>query len=237
MKKFVVLFAFLLTAFNVIGQDEIWNQLLKENVTESGKVNYQGFIDNKANFDTYLNSLSTFPWDRVRISKEGAMAFWINAYNAFTIKLIIDNYPLGSITELNDGNQNPWDQEFILMSGKYISLNHIEHTILRTDFNDPRIHFAINCASVSCPKLMNKAFTADNLEELLEAGTTTYINNTKENSINPVKAEISQLFQWFAGDFNDAEGSVKAFINKYAKTKISERTNLEYKEYNWDLND
>ncbi len=237
MKRILSLVVGLLMTQLVLGQHEVWDGLLQKHVSKEGKVNYQGFIENKQELESYLSTLSAFPFDRVRITREAGMALWINAYNAFTVKLIIDHYPLNSITELNDGDQNPWDKAFILMSGEYISLNKIEHEILRAQFKDPRIHFAINCASVSCPKLMNSAFTAENLEKMLEQGTRDYINNSDENKISPAKAEVSQLFQWFAGDFIDAEGSVKAFINKYSKTQILERTKLEYKEYNWSLNE
>lgn len=218
-------------------QHEVWNDLLQTHVSEDGKVDYKGFLSDKDKLDEYLSSLSNFPWDRVRMTREGEMAFWINAYNAFTVKLITNNYPIESITLLNDGYRNPWDQEFILMKGAYMSLNTIEHEILRAKYKDARIHFAINCASVSCPRLMNVAFTPENLEVLLEQGAVEYINNPLENKISPVKAELSQLFQWFASDFVEAKGSVKDFINAYSRVKLSDKAVVDYKEYDWSLNE
>lgn len=236
MKNAITLLILSLSLCLAQAQHQLWNDLLQAHVNEQGMVDYEGMQKDSVRLNEYLNSLSTFPLDRVRMSREGMMAFWINAYNAFTVKLIVDNYPLGSITELNDGDVNPWDRKFILMQGKYISLNHIEHEILRKQFQEARIHFIINCASISCPKLWNEAITADNLEGIMEEATTAYINNPQENFISPIKAEISMLFSWFADDFIQDAGSVKAFINRYSKVKLGEKAIIDYKTYNWALN-
>lgn len=208
-----------------------WDQLLKKYVSASGKVNYKGFKADKANLQTYLDYLSANPpqadWSRNKIR-----AFWINAYNAFTVKTIVDNYPLKSITDLG----KPWDKAFISIGGKTYSLNDIEHKILRAKYFDSRIHFAVNCASFSCPKILNKAFTEANVSAQMQALAVSYINNPSHNKISPEKAELSQLFEWYKGDFTK-KGSLIDYINKYSKVKLNPDAKISYMPYNWNLNE
>lgn len=209
-----------------------WDELLQKNVSATGKVNYEGFKASQKELDSYLAQLKsktpTSSW-----TKNQTMAYWINAYNAFTVKLILNNYPLKSIMDINNGKA--WDLSFIEMNGKSYSLNNIEHDILRAKYGDARIHFAVNCASISCPRLNNKAFTADKLEEQLEKMSRAFINNTSKNSLSADFVKISSLFNWYKGDFTK-NGSVIDFINKYSTTKISSSASIQYMEYNWNLN-
>ena len=211
----------------------IWNTLLIKNVSASGKVNYKGFISSKADLQQYLDLLSANPpassWP-----KNERLAYWINAYNAFTVKLIIDNYPLKSIMDLDQGK--PWDKSFIRIGGKSYSLNQIEHDIIRKQFNEPRIHFAVNCASISCPKLLNEAYTAAKLNGQLTKQTRSYINNPQENRLSTNSAEISSLFDWYKVDFTKA-GSLIDFINSYSKVQVNPSANISFKNYNWALNE
>ncbi len=211
----------------------IWNTLLVKNVSASGKVNYKGFISSKADLQQYLDLLSANPpassWP-----KNERLAYWINAYNAFTVKLIIDNYPLKSIMDLDQGK--PWDKAFIKIGGKSYSLNNIEHDIIRKQFNEPRIHFAVNCASISCPKLLNEAYTAEKLPGQLNKQTRAYINNPQENRLSVNSAEISSLFDWYKADFTKA-GSLTDFINTYSKVQINPSASISFKNYNWALNE
>ncbi|MDX2245555.1 MAG: DUF547 domain-containing protein [Bacteroidia bacterium] len=209
-----------------------WDFLLKKYVSAEGKVNYAGLKQDKAKLEVYLKKLSTnvpaADW-----SKNDKLAFWINVYNAFTVKLIVDNYPLKSIRDLGE----PWDKKFILIGTTTYSLNDIEHNIIRKDFAEPRIHFAVNCASFSCPALLNEAYTAEKLEDQLTRQTKAYINNPAHNSITSAKSQVSQLFSWYGDDFKKSAGSVSAFINKYSPVKIKDDSKLEYKEYVWSLNE
>ena len=156
---------------------ENWTKLVEQHVTLSGKVNYKGFIKDKIALDDYLDTLSNHPpgknWNEAE-----QLSYWINAYNAFTVKLIIDHYPLKSIKDIA-GNlpmiNSPWDMKFFKIGGVDFDLNTIEHEILRKKFEEPRIHFAINCASFSCPKLRNEAFEANKLEEQLEDQTNYFM--------------------------------------------------------------
>ena len=210
---------------------EIWNQLLQKYVSPTGKVNYKGLIQEKDKLVEYLDLLSAHTpqsdWKRAK-----TMAWWINVYNAFTVKLIIDNYPLKSIRDI----EKPWDRPFINLGGKSYTLNQVEHDILRARYKDPRIHFAVNCASFSCPSLPVKAFTESNLNQMLEQYTRAFINDTRHNTLGPQKAEVSSLFDWYKEDFTK-NGSVIDFINKYAKTKLADNAKIEYKVYNWSLNE
>lgn len=207
-----------------------WNALLQKNVSKSGNVNYKAFQKDSKELQAYLTELSanvpTKSW-----SKNATLAYWINAYNAYTVKLILDNYPTKSIKDIND----PWGKKFISLGNKKYSLEQIEHEILRK-MEEPRIHFAINCASFSCPNLLNEAYTEAKLEKQLVAVSKSFINDKTKNTITANKIEISKIFDWFSGDFKK-KGSVIDFLNQYSTVKISSKANVNYKDYNWSLNE
>jgi len=207
-----------------------WNALLTANVSSSGKVNYKGFKAAQGKLNAYLDKLkSNAPvasW-----SRNEKMAYWINAYNAFTVKKIVDNYPLGSIQELSGGKV--WDDKWINIGDKTYSLNNIENDILRPIYKDARIHFAVNCAAKSCPSLHNRAFTAGNLESKLASLTKKFVNNTDFNTITANKVTVSKIFDWYGSDFGDLKG----FLNKYSNTAINADAAVDYTEYNWSLNE
>jgi len=207
-----------------------WNTLAQKHISSAGKVNYKGFKADIAAFDGYLKSLADNPvqssW-----SRNEKMAYWINAYNAFTIKLVVNNYPVKSIMDLDGGK--PWDKKWIKLGVKTYSLNNIEHDILRPTYKDARIHFAVNCAAKSCPPVWNKAWTAANLNGQLEKSAKSFINNSKYNSVGGSNAIISKIFEWYAVDF----GNIIDYLNKYANTKVVAGTTVKYQEYNWALNE
>ena len=203
---FTILIIFLFLQ-NVNSQDHnLFTEILKENV-QDGLVNYKALINNES-FNKYLGQLSsTNPEEFNRNEK---LAFWINAYNAFTLKIVADNYPVESITDLHTGGKvigfllgkTVWDKEFITIKQKKYSLNHIEHEILRK-MNEPKIHFAIVCASISCPALRNEAYEAVKILSQLDEETKKFLNDTSRNSfdVNEREADISQIFNWFDDDF------------------------------------
>ncbi len=214
-----------------------WTELLDLYVTETGKVNYKGFIEDKVRLEEYLNTLSSFPpgenW-----RTQDKLAYWINAYNAFTVKLIVDNYPLKSIKDIANGLpmiNSPWDIKFFKIGETDFDLNTIEHEILRKQFDEPRIHFAINCASFSCPRLRNEAYETEKLEEQLEEQASLFINNPDKNLISSSNTKLSKLFSWFESDFLK-DGGVKSFIKKYNQS-LNENSKIEYLEYIWTLNE
>jgi len=229
----LVLLAFV--SFTGIGEANFdhspWDKLLQKHVSIQGNVNYEGFIKDQTALDGYLTSLSKMK-PEASCSRNEAMAYWINAYNAFTIKLMVDNYPLKSIIDVNGGKA--WDLQFIVIKGEKYSLNNIEHDILRKKYADPRIHFAVNCASVSCPKLFNTAFFAEGLDEKLERAAKEFINNPSKNEVSADMAHISKLFDWYKGDFTN-RGTVVDYLNRYSNTKLT-TGKITFKEYNWNIN-
>ena len=213
---------------NITGHS-IWNGLLSKYVSASGSVNYEGLKEDHEKLRSYLALLAEeIPNDSWR--REKALAYWINVYNAFTVDLIVSNYPLSSITSLDNGN--PWEKKRVKLAGKNYSLNNIEHDIIRPQFNDARIHFAVNCAARSCPKLLNTAWTENNLEKNLERLTQEFINSPNHNKIQKTKASLSKIFEWYKDDFGD----LVTFVNQYSAVKIAEGAVIEYMDYNWSLN-
>lgn len=208
----------------------IFNKLLLGNVSEEGETNYKGFIKNKIVFKSYLTSLSeNMPTEKW--SKEDKLAYWMNTYNAFTIKLIIDNYPTKSIKDI----KNAWDSRFFKLGSKWYNLSDIEHKILRK-MNDPRIHFGINCASFSCPPLLNRAFTANNVYNELDFLAHQFINDKSRNTISENNIQLSKIFQWYAKDFK-TEGAIIDYLNKYSDITIKNNAKKKYKKYDWNLNE
>jgi hypothetical protein len=208
---------------------QLFNQLLNSYVDDKGKVDYAGIKNDLVKLDEYINVLrQNHP--EAGWSRSQKLAYWINAYNAFTIKLILDHFPISSITRIETGK--PWDKEWIKLGTKTYSLNQIENDIIRPQFNDPRIHFAVNCAAKSCPPLANEAFTEVNLDQLLERQTKSFINDQNYNSISQNNAKISKIFEWYSADFGD----LITFINKYSKVPLNSSAKIEFQEYNWDLN-
>ena len=220
---------------------QLWNELLKTNVKPNGQVDYKGFIREKPKLESYLKLLSENAPDRSKWSKNEQLAYWINVYNAYTVKLIVDFYPTKSIRDLGPRIKIPlikdvWHHKFFKIAGVDMSLDEVEHSILRKEFDEPRIHFAINCASVSCPPLLNESFVASNLENQLMRVTTTFINDPSRNKISSQSAQLSSIFSWFKGDFTK-KGTLIEFLNRYSKVKISPNARISFLDYNWNLNE
>lgn len=204
-------------------------------------IDYQGFVKDKSDLETYLRTLSNNAPDPDQWSEKEQLAYWINAYNAFTVKLIVDNYPLKSIEELHPTIHIPsvstvWHKKFFNIGGVETSLDEIEHGILRKEFEEPRIHFAINCASFSCPPLRAEAYTAEKMEQQLEEMAYLFINDPERNNIKKDQIEISKIFQWFSEDFT-RNGTLIEYLNRYAETPIHKDADIKYLPYDWALND
>lgn len=208
-----------------------WNTLLQKYVSDDGKVNYKGFKEDREKLQEYIFKLGkNMPLETW--SKEAKLAYWINAYNAMTVDLILRNYHvIKSIKDI----RNPWKQELWDLGGKWYNLDTIEHDILRK-MDEPRIHFAINCASFSCPPLLNEAFETDKLERQLTQVTKAFLADSRRNIISKDQLEISKIFKWFSSDFKQ-NGSLIDFLNQYSEVKIDKNTHIDYKEYDWSLNE
>lgn len=219
---------------------EKWENLLQKNVEDNGCVNYKGFIADSTKLNDYLTLLgSNHPNDK-NWSREEKMAYWINAYNAFTIKLITDNYPVKSIKDIGGSIyrvNTPWAKKFITIEGYQYSLDNIEHDILRPKFNEPRVHAAVNCASQSCPILYNHAYIPEKLDSQLTLVFTNFLADTQRNKITKDKLELSKIFSWFSGDFKQDGKSLIDYLNAYTETEINKDASVTYLDYNWSLNE
>lgn len=236
MKKLLIFsFVILYSMSSLLAQNafdhSIWDKILKNHVTADGQVDYRNILKEQKNLQSYLHALSNNAPDFQRTDKE-ALAFWINAYNAFTVSLILEHYPLKSITDIDKA----WDTPFIHLGEKILSLNQIEHEIIRPVFKESRIHFALVCAAKSCPKLLNEAYDPERLDEQLEQQGKAFINNPTKNRISEHEVRISKLFSWYPDDFT-REGSLQEYLNNFSNTTISPDAVINYMEYNWDLND
>jgi hypothetical protein len=234
MKNIFIVLIAILTFSQGNSQTSIYNDLLQKHVTKDGFVNYKSFKADEAKLDTYIDYLEktspTSSW-----SEDKQKAFWINAYNAYTTKLILENYPLKSIMDIKKDGKTAWKIPFAKVGGKTYTLDHIEHEILRKNLFDPRIHVGVNCASISCPKLGNEAFTEENVHANLEELMKTFINDSSRNKITNNKIQISSIFDWFKEDFTK-NGAVIDYLNKYSNTEINSDAEISYLKYDWSLN-
>ncbi len=219
---------------------DIFSSLLKKYVSDKGVVNYGGFKKEQKEFKKYLEMLSANAPGKTWSESE-KLAFWINAYNAFTIQLILDNSEnnLKSIKDIGDKIKipfvnTPWDVKFINIGGKKMDLNNIEHGIIRKQFKEPRIHFALVCAAKSCPPLRNEAYTAERLNEQLNNQAEKFINDATKNKISKSEASISKIFDWYGMDFKPTP--IIETLNKYSKTKLDSKAKISYTTYDWSLN-
>lgn len=207
-----------------------WDNMLQTFVSSNGQVDYKGWKSQEAKLDRYLQDLGQAVPAMDDLSNE-AKAYWINAYNAFTVKLILSRYPVKSIMDIHSGKA--WDVTWIQLGGKKYSLNEIEHQILRPNFQDPRIHFAVNCAARSCPPLWNRAYLPKMLDRQLDERTRLFINDVSFNSVKPGSAKLSRIFDWYRDDFGD----LVSFINQHSLVKLKPGGSISFQEYNWDLNE
>ena len=217
-----------------------FDAILKEYVTAEGWVDYQGLLADRTRLDDYLNILSAHHPNKENWSRNERLAYWINAYNAFTLQLILDNYPVKSIKDIKKGIpfvNTVWDIKFIKIEGKEYDLNNIEHGIIRSEFNEPRIHFAVNCASYSCPALQNFAFTANALDQQLDHAAKEFINDPKRNKIGQNSLKLSKILSWYGGDFKQDGRNALDYVREYSDVEISENPEVDYLDYNWQLND
>jgi hypothetical protein len=216
----------------------IFDGLLKKNV-KNNSVDYKNFLLDRVVLQVYLKQFETVIIKK--LNRNEKLALYINAYNAFTIDLILENYnkPIKSIKDIS----SPWDTKFCNIGGVKITLNEVENKFLREEFNEPRIHFAINCASISCPPLQPFAYLPDKIDDQLTEATTNFMRNPLGVIILNHKLEVSQIFDWYKADFQTKESNLISFIFKYLSKEQKEnlpelnKITLGYQKYNWNLND
>ena len=207
---------------------------------QNGAVDYSGFQKDETLLDRYLEQLAEI--DPQSLSADERFAFYVNAYNAWTIKLILSRYPeIDSIKALGSLFQSPWKKKLARIDGQLLTLDQIEHDILRKQFGDPRVHFAVNCASQGCPPLQPEPFTGSRLDEQLNRAARAFINDPDYNRLEGRILWVSKIFDWFAEDFkNDIIGYFITFAEPPLKDRLQknrDRIRVKYLDYDWSLND
>lgn len=228
-----------------------WKELLNE-YSQNGRVNYKMIKadDTKLIMSiSYAENISKLEFDS--LSDDERKVFWINAYNLAAVKMVIDNYPIkknfglnairypqNSIQQIN----KVWDRSVLIVRGKALSLNDIENKILRHEFKDPRIHFAIVCASIGCPAIRSEVYTADKLDQQLAEQIRIFIKDPNKVTYDLSKdvLYLSPIFKWFKSDFDEVGGAV-IFIKRYSDDpwagSLSQKTQIEWLGYDWNLNE
>lgn len=207
---------------------------------DEGSVDYKGLKSDPSGLKQYLSQTSAVTKDQFQTwSKEDQLAFLINVYNAETLDLIIQNYPLKSIKDIDKDSGGPWEQPYVELWGDKITLNALEHEVIRFEYPEPRVHFALVCAAKGCPVLIDKAYTGKSLENQLETQTSFFISDSQKNSIDTDNKvlRLSPLFDWFSEDFIKKSGSVIDYVNPYFGGRAAPDYKVEYTFYDWDLND
>jgi hypothetical protein len=234
-----------------------WDALLKKHVRwlpdgKQSRANYKGFAADRAELKKVLDGFSAVSAAQFgAFSKDQQQAFLINAYNAFTVEIILSKYPdIKSIKELGSFNRGPWKNEFFTLLGEKHHLDWIEHEQLRPKYAEPRVHVAVNCASIGCPALYPEAFTAPKLDAMLEDGMRRFLGDRTRNRYEGGKLQVSNIFKWFKEDFekgNKGFGKLEDVFAKYAdllttdeaaRGQIKAKTvSISHLDYDWSLND
>lgn len=223
---------------NNVVDNSIYADLLQKYVKD-GTVDYQGFKNDESYLDQYLKILENS--DSNAFARNERFAFYVNAYNAWTIKLVLSAYPdVTSIKDLGSLFKSPWKKKICRLDRDIISLDDIEHKILRPTFKDPRIHFVVNCASKGCPKLISKPYTGSTMESQLNSAAQTFINDSQKNYLKGNTLYVSSIFKWFSEDFgNDIAGFILKYASGNLKTELTAKAGhikISYLDYDWSLN-
>ncbi|HEY2952770.1 MAG TPA: DUF547 domain-containing protein [Verrucomicrobiae bacterium] len=220
------------------------DQVLKTHVKDA-LVNYPALKANPKDLITYLDQLAAVgEADFQKWPEKQQLAFLMNLYNAATLRLIIDNYPIASIKKIGGLLSGPWKQEVVRLFGHITTLDHLEHQILRKKYAEPRVHFAIVCAAYGCPPLRSEAYVADRLDAQLDDQGRRFLGSANKNSVD-AKARtlyLSPIFKWFSEDFEKKSGSVQKFVAPFfpedARKEIEKGgLKMKYTDYDWSLNE
>lgn len=208
------------------------------------RVDYVGVSDaDRILLKKYIVALSSTAVGQLNRTEQ--MAFWINAYNALTLRVVLEHYPVASIRDIDLGEgffaDGPWDEKVINIENVELSLNDIEHRILRPIWNDPRIHYAVNCASIGCPNLAIDAYSSANLEEMLDQAAIRFVNAPRNIEFSSDEVTVSKIYSWFATDFGGDDVSILNHLRQYADDDLQDKLKsvnriFDY-TYDWSLND
>ncbi|WP_170515872.1 DUF547 domain-containing protein [Ruegeria atlantica] len=196
----------------------------------------------RARLDGYLTDLQAV--DPMQLTRDQQLAYWINLYNAVTVDVVLDNYPVASIRDIKDGplSIGPWNRSLVEVAGQTLTLNEIEHRIIRPTYDEPRIHYALNCAAVGCPNLMSRAWQAETLEQDFTAAERAYVNDPRGVRFNDHgRPVLSKIYIWFREDFGPNEQAVLAYIRTVAdpdlRARLQQTQRVRAYDYDWRLND
>lgn len=242
----LVVIHFLLLTLASVGEESeefdqshsIYGTVLRAYVKD-GSVDYAGLKSNPGDLELYLERTSLVSGDEFdKWPRDEQLAFLINLYNARTLDLVRVNYPVGSIREIASDSGGPWEQPIVRLFGEKITLNALEHEVIRKNYSEPRTHFALVCAAKGCPVLPDEAYLGPALQGQLEAQTREFLTDADKNSIDTENqiVRLSPLFKWFAEDFSAKSGSVAEFINPYFQNMAGADFKIEYTDYDWSLN-
>lgn len=221
-----------------------FDALLHMYVKRTG-VDYDAWDTNNADLAAlrrYVESLETVPVSELEndpAARSAELAYWINLYNAATLHLVLEDYPVDSIKDLGGLLSSPWDRKVVTVEGTDLTLNDIENRIIRARFDEPRIHFALNCASRSCPPLRAEAYVPDRLDEQLEAQTKAFLSDPGHSRVEGDHYRLSRIFDWYRDDFVKAAGSVPAFVRRYVPgaAALAADAKVKHLDYDWALNE
>lgn len=236
---------------DVVIDHSVWDAFLKQYLSEKDGINLLDYAaakkdengEGKTRLGAYLDALQQTPVSKLNRNEQ--RAFWINLYNALTADVVIAHYPVDSIRDIDispglfaDG---PWQKKLVQVEGEQLSLDDIEHRILRPIWRDARVHYAVNCASIGCPNLMTNAFTADNTELLLQQGARDFINHPRGANVDASGAlVVSSIYQWFAEDFGGDDSGIIRHLQKYAdddlRAMLANVKTIADDDYDWRLN-
>ena len=216
---------------------QLFNQLLGDVVHVQdfqSRVDYPRLIKQRTTLNLYLESVSSVSKPTFdTFTPDQQLAFLINAYNGNQLRQVIDNYPIKSIKDVGSFFSSPWSKEFFTLFGQPTSLDFVEHKLIRQLFKEPRIHFAVNCASISCPPLQNEAYIAGKLDQQLESAAENFLLDTQANYLKGDTLYVSKIFDWYEEDF---PGGVLQFVARYREDLPAAGLKLKYSDYNWNLN-
>ncbi len=221
-----------------------WQTILSQYIQrDNGGINrfaYGDVDDNNLELlETYLEYLQQI--DPRKYSRKEQKAYWINLYNALTVQVILDNYPLTSILSIGEDNKGPWDDVVAEIAGVELTLNAIEHKILRKHWQDPRIHFAVNCASIGCPNLQAQVFTATNSDQLLDKAAKEYLSHPRGAVFENNTLVLSSIFDWYGDDFGKTQQqrlhTLSTYLPEQRAKELKNYTGYIKYHYDWNLND
>lgn len=218
-----------------------WTVVLKQHVKD-GRVDYAALKQSPAKLNAYVEELAKVSRSQFnRWSEPQQLAYLINLYNAATFQLIIKHYPVKSIKDIGGWFSGPWDQKMVRLFGKTTTLDHVEHKVIRKEYREPRIHFALVCAAQGCPPLLTEAYTGEKLDRQLDERGRAFLAQSHKNHIDASRQRVylSPIFKWFDEDFEASAGSVLQFVKPYfggRGAKITDDWSIRHTDYDWSLN-